>query len=67
LKAASRAGETELDFTKAIANLQVGAVEEISHAHAASGLRLYFDYPERGLIAALHDQIITVRDDYFSR
>jgi len=45
----------------------VGAIEEISHAHAASGFRLYFTYPQRGLIAALHDQIIAVREDYFSR
>jgi hypothetical protein len=45
----------------------VCAVEEISHAHAAAGFRLYFNYPQPCLIAALHDKIITVSGDYFSR
>jgi len=43
------------------------SIEEVSDAHAASGLWLYFNYPERSLIAALHHKLVTVSGNHFSR
>src|SRR6185503_11027877 len=62
-----RAGETELDFAKTVANFQMCAVEKISDAHATLRFRLHFKQTQRSRVAALHQQIVAMRKDNFTR
>src|SRR5688500_13602750 len=65
--AARRAGEASLCLAKTIANLYVRSIEEVAHRHPLSSFRVHFNYPQRRAFAAVHDQIVALRTDHFSR
>ena len=68
LKAATRAGEISFDgLAKALANFQMHAVEKVARRKPLASLRLDFNQTQRGLIAATHDQIVSMCNDHFAR